>query len=75
LRFAGELDNDPDLLLFTGIDSETDALPMGADRIHWAHEALEKLKPEIEAAEKWAQELGRPTCQRLIDRFGVRPAD
>jgi hypothetical protein len=30
LRFAGKLDDNPDLLLFTGIDSQTDALPMGA---------------------------------------------
>jgi hypothetical protein len=75
LRFAGKLDNDLDLLLFTGIDSETDALPIGPERIHWADEALEKLEPEIEAAERWAKEVGRPHCQRLIDRFGMRPAD
>ena len=74
LRRCAELaDFDPDIVAFIAIESETDTLPIGDARQHWAPEALEKLQPEIDSAEKWAQEIGRAECQRLIDRFGAAP--
>jgi hypothetical protein len=74
LRWAAELaEFDPDILPFIGIDSETDALPLGEVRKHWAPEALAKLQPEIERLEKWARDFGRLNCQNLIDRFGFAP--
>ena len=71
LSFAGKLDTDPDIDPFSGIAGDTDALPIGPERINWAQEALQRLQPEIDIAERWARELGWPYCQRLIDRFGV----
>jgi hypothetical protein len=62
---------DPDIVPFRAIDSETDALPMRDVRQYWAPEALAKLQPEIERAEEWARDTGRPSCQKLIDRFGT----
>jgi hypothetical protein len=74
LRWTAKLaDFDPDILPFVGIDSETDALPIGNVRQHWAPEALAKLQPEIERAEEWAQNFGRSKCQQLIDRFEAAP--
>ena len=70
LKAIGRVDDDdPDFDPFIVIDSETDALPIGAERDRWAEYALDCLQPEIARAEKWAQEFGRPHCQRLIDRF------
>jgi hypothetical protein len=70
LRLGSGLESDPDILMFVGIDDRTDALPMGEVREHWAPEALLKLQPEIENAEKWARECGLAACQRLALRFG-----
>ena len=66
-------ERDPDILPFVGIASETDTLPIGAIRQRWSPEALAKLQPEIDRAEKWASEFGRAKCQWLIDRFGAVP--
>lgn len=63
-------DNDADFVVFVGIDSETDALPLGAVREHWDHDALARLEPEIEEAERWAASAGADACRSLIARFG-----
>jgi hypothetical protein len=63
------LDHDPDIIVFTGIVSETDSLPIGNERQRWSAEALVRLQPEIDRAERWAQEFGRLSCERLIRRF------
>ena len=74
LRGRAEVaDFDPDIVVFVAIESETDTLPIGDARQHWAPEALAKLQPEINSAEKWAQEIGRAECRRLVDRFGTAP--
>lgn len=71
LRWVAKLpDFDSDITPFVLIDSETDALPMGEVRRHWAQEALINLQPEIDRAEQWAQDFGRTACEKLIDRFG-----
>jgi hypothetical protein len=47
----------PHLDTFVGIDSETDALPVGAVRHHWAQETLLQKDKEIAAAEyRWREE-------------------
>jgi hypothetical protein len=63
-------ERDPDLMKFEGIDSETDALPVGRIRDLWAPDALQRLQPEIERRELWAREFGWAACQRLASRFG-----
>ncbi len=72
LRWSAKLPEfEPDIIPFIGIDSETDALPIGEERRFWAPEALVRLQPEIDRAEQWAQDIGRAACQKLIDRFGT----
>jgi len=63
-------ERDADLAVFLAIDSETDALPVGAEFTLWNHEALEKLQPEIELAEAWAKKVGQTACENLVKRFG-----
>jgi hypothetical protein len=72
LSHNAKLNFDPDIVPFVGIDSETDALPIGDVRRHWAPEALEKPRPEIDRMEKWAREFGTRHCENLIKRFAAR---
>jgi len=60
---------DADFLPFVGIDSETEALPLGKMRAHWQPAALEALQPEIDRMEAWAQRCGEPHCRNLVTRF------
>jgi hypothetical protein len=62
--------DDTDFLVFVAIDSETDALPLGAVREHWDQGALTRLEPEIEEAEHWASNVGADACRSLVIRFG-----
>lgn len=62
-------DSDADFLTFVGIDSDTDALPLGEVRRHWSADALVKLEPEIQSAEAWAAKVGCEACRSLIARF------
>jgi hypothetical protein len=63
-------DDDVDFMVFVAIDWETDALPLGAVRDHWDQDALARLEPEIEEAERWAFTAGTNACRSLIARFG-----
>jgi hypothetical protein len=73
LGFLAGLDTDPDVLPFVGIDSETDALPLGQARKHWHERALTNLQPDIEKAEAWAREFGHSPAARLAIRFSKWP--
>ena len=64
---------DPELMVFTAIDSETDALPLGDVRQHWDEDALRRLKPEIQDAERWARDVGSSACVVLMRRFEEGP--
>jgi hypothetical protein len=67
---AAKLDwRDPDLLPFSGIVSETDALPTGETRALWQPAALAALQPEIDRKEVWAREFGEPHCRSPVERF------
>jgi hypothetical protein len=73
LRWIAKLPEfDEDMLVFVGIDSETDALPLGPVRQHWAPTALDQLQPEIDRAERWARDFGTAAGGRLVERFGER---
>ncbi len=64
LRWDAKIpDFDADIMAFVGIDSETDALPLGDERQNWLRDSLVKLQPEIERAEAWAQGIGRSACK------------
>ena len=67
---AGLGEFDGNLIVFTSIDSQTDALPMGKVRELWNPDALNKLLPEIDDAERWARDEAITHCRNLIERFG-----
>src|SRR5258706_5880454 len=69
LRFEAKLDFDPHILPFVAIDSETDALPLGKVRDLWASDALTRLQPKIDEAERWARQIGSLPCQTLVALF------
>ena len=72
LRTAVEVpDDDPDFLAFNVIKSETDSLPIGRIRKHWAHEALSRLEPELRSAAAWASPIALPACASIVARFGA----
>jgi hypothetical protein len=68
--FIGRLETDPDVLVFIGIFSETDALPLGEERINWANDALERLQRDIDRLEEWVRSLATASCENLIRRLG-----
>jgi hypothetical protein len=70
-RDAGLAHLDKDIVPFVVVDSETDALPLGAQRLNWQPEALAKLQPEIDRWEAFARRDLLEACKTLIDRFGA----
>jgi len=72
LKAAVEVpDNDPDFLTFNTIQSETDALPIGRVREHWAPSALAALEQELRSAADWAHPIALPACMSIVARFGA----
>lgn len=66
---ASVRDDDEDFNVFVGIASETDDFPLGSVRELWDKQALDRLQPEIDAAEAWARKHAELVCQKLINRF------
>ena len=60
---------DPDFLTFIGIDSETDDLPVGQTRQHWAADSLAKKDEEIARCEALYREPAREAASHLVARF------
>ena len=72
LRWEVEVEErDPDFVTFAMISSETDALPVGSVRAHWASEALVRLEPDIQSATAWATPQALPACHSVVQRFGA----
>jgi hypothetical protein len=72
VRLRHELEvpeDDPDLNAFVVIESETDALPIGRQREHWAVDVLARREPELADARKWAFEIAKEECRNLVARF------
>jgi hypothetical protein len=59
------------LLAFAGIDSETDALPVGGVRKEWNREALERKDKEIAEAEQFYRENAMNAAAELIRLLDV----
>ena len=63
-----------DLLIgFTGVDSETDTLPLGEVRAHWSSEALAR---EDEARERYEAKIAAEfsaMCHQVVAVFGHAP--
>lgn len=68
-RLIGIAERDPDFDAFLTIMSETDHLPLEAQRRLWAPEALARLEPEFKRTEEWAKSFAPQACRNLIARF------
>jgi hypothetical protein len=66
---GGVSDDDADFDVFVLIASETDRLPLKKFQHLWAAEALEKIHPDLERAEKWASGICQDECRNLLSRF------
>ncbi|RQV22991.1 hypothetical protein DF039_10150 [Burkholderia cenocepacia] len=64
-----KVEGEPEFLLFRAIASETDDLPVGDVRAHWATDALEREDRRIEAAEKFWREKAFSAAARLVKRY------
>jgi hypothetical protein len=54
-RIEGLADQDQDFDAFMLIESETDHLPLQAQRHLWSDRALKELEPEFERSQTWAR--------------------
>jgi hypothetical protein len=66
--FSQGLENDPDVLIFIGIDSSTDHLPIGEVRKFWNPEVLLQKDKEIAKWEDFYRTQAREACERLIEK-------
>ena len=62
-------DRDSDFTFFVGLDSETDHLPVGEVRSHWAEDALRRTDEELRACESFYRADAFRICQTLIQRY------
>ena len=62
-------EDDPAFVTFRGIDSETDHLPAGQERQHWAPDALAREDQEIERVEAWYREAAIAAAHELLNRL------
>ena len=69
LGHALGVDRDPDFTFFVGVDSETDHLPVGEVRRHWAADALQRTDEELRASEAFYRADAFRVCQSLIQRY------
>jgi hypothetical protein len=68
-RLAAE--HDPDFTFFIGVDSETDHLPLGDVRQHWAADALRKKDEELSSLEGFFRADALCACRNLILKLGT----
>jgi hypothetical protein len=74
LRFRADVpDDDPDFLCIVGIESETDALPLGPVRAQWDPRALARMDDEIRRAERWAVKVGTEAFASIARRWKREP--
>jgi hypothetical protein len=64
-------EKDEDLQALRLVDSETDHLPVGDERQHWAPAALAEKAGELARAEKWAREVALTAFKNLAERWGA----
>src|SRR5436190_3428131 len=71
LAHTDAIANEDDRRLIIGIDSETDHLPVGKVREHWAADALEAKDAEITIAEERWKARFRDVCKRIAEPSSV----
>jgi len=62
-------ERDPDFTFFVGVDSQTDHLPVGEVRHHWAADALRRTDEELRECEAFFRAGAFRVCQSLIQRY------
>nr|WP_187429570.1 hypothetical protein [Roseobacter litoralis] len=62
-------DDDPDLIVFIGIASETDEVPSDGMLKFWNSEAIAKYTPNWSHLENWAEGYGAVACRNFLARF------
>lgn len=75
LGFELELKDDDDIDFFIGISSETDHLPIGAERKSWNPDALRVKDDAIGRFEEAIKPRAMSVCNNLILRFGTENED
>lgn len=66
-RIAEDLGLDPELAtFFRGVDSETDHLPVGEDRLRWNADALVAKDKEVAEYEEQSKVEARERCGSLL---------
>jgi hypothetical protein len=68
-QIGGLADRDEDFDAFVVISSETDHLPLQAQRHLWSERALASLAPDLERVQQWASGFAPQSCMNLITRF------
>jgi hypothetical protein len=75
LRYEIDIEsNDEDLTAFVLVESDTEALPIGAEALNWSKEALSRKEPELQEAREWALSVVSEACEKLIVRFSDEQA-
>jgi hypothetical protein len=65
---------DPDFVTFLAIDSETDDLPVGDVRRHWAADALAQKDLEIARSDELYRSQALEAASHLVARFAQEKA-
>ena len=63
------MERDSDFAFFVAVHSETDHLPVGEVRRHWAADALRRSDEELLACESFYRDRAVRVCQSLIQRY------
>ena|SRR5688572_25703770 len=69
LRFGSTTSYDPDVMVFVGIDSESDHFPIGDVRNHWSEDALRVKDEELRSYETHVTERAFQACESFISRY------
>ena len=69
LAFELSIDMEENFLIFKGIDSETDHLPVDWERRNWGDEALKRKDAEIAKYEDSARDEVFTACKKIIEQF------
>ncbi len=69
LAFWTKVDREPEFQLFRAISSETDHLPIGEVRTHWAPDALAREDVFIQAAEGLWKQQAITAAAQLVQRY------
>jgi len=74
-RFWFRAEKDPDFLIFTLIDSDTDHLPVDSVRQHWGKDTLKQKDIEIQSAETFYRAQAIEAARNLIKKYNPDPKE